>query len=118
VRALAITLGVLAVVVFLTVLIIPFVATPPGMAASGSPWGWMWGWGPFMMLFMALFWILLLGMLVLLGVWLFRQFQGRRPGSSSDSNALRILQERYARGEINGEEYDRMRADLLRDRGE
>jgi hypothetical protein len=45
VRALAIMLGVLAVAVFLTVLIIPFVATPPGIAASGSPWGWMWGWG-------------------------------------------------------------------------
>jgi putative membrane protein len=76
------------------------------------------GMGPFMMLFMALFWILLPALLVLLGVWLFRKFQGQRSGSPGDSNALRILQERYARGEINGEEYDPMGADLLRDRGD
>ncbi len=54
--------------------------------------------GP-MMLGMVLFWTLVIVVLVLL----VRQLWGRRPGSTS--SAITILQERFARGEMDREEY-------------
>lgn len=66
--------------------------------------GW---WG---ILLMALFWILVLG-----GVgWLIYRLVGSRGTSASQSSPDEILRERYARGEIDGETYHRMREDLRR----
>jgi putative membrane protein len=78
-------------------------------------WGWgmhpmsgMWGiWGFGMMLFMLLFWGLIIVGLVLGIRWLLSQ---GRP-SRSDS-ALEILRQRYARGEINKEEFEAKKRDL------
>ena len=83
--------------------------------AQDRPWGWgwhpmweMWGaWGLGMMLFMLLFWILVIVGLVLGIRWL--ATQGRE--SRSDT-ALEILRQRYARGEINKEEFDAKKRDL------
>lgn len=69
----------------------------------------MWGlWGIAMMLFMLLFWgVVIVG--VALGIrWLISQ--GKQ--SPSDS-ALEILRQRYARGEINKEEFEARKRDLL-----
>jgi putative membrane protein len=72
------------------------------------PMGWMWGvWGIGMMLMMLLF-----GGLVITGIglgirWLVKQ--GSEPRSDS---ALEILRQRYARGEINGEEFEARKRDL------
>jgi len=72
-------------------------------------WGW-WGiWGFGMMLFMFLFWALVIIGIVLGIRWLVRQ---GRP-ESSDS-ALDVLRQRYARGEINREEFEAKRKDLQR----
>jgi putative membrane protein len=60
-----------------------------------------------MMLFMMLFWVLVIAGLVLGIRWLVTQ--GRE--SRSDT-ALDILRQRYARGEINKEEFDTKRRDL------
>ena len=78
-------------------------------------WGWamhpMWGlwgiWGIGMMLFMFLFsGLVIVGIIV--GIrWLVRQ--GKADGSDS---ALEILRQRYARGEINREEFEAKRRDL------
>jgi putative membrane protein len=69
----------------------------------------MWDWGPgagWMVLLMALFW----GGMILLIVWVVRQFTGsNRQGRSS---AMEILEERYARGEIDREEFESRRQDL------
>lgn len=70
----------------------------------------MWGWGPWaigMMLMMLVFWGLIVVALVLGVRWLIRQ--GREPRSDS---ALDILRQRYARGEINKEEYETKKNDL------
>lgn len=91
------------------------VALPMVASAQERPWGWgwhpmwgMWGaWGLGMMLFMLVFWVLVIVSMVLGVRWLVTQ--GR--GSRSDT-ALEILRQRYARGEINKEEFDAKKRDL------
>jgi putative membrane protein len=91
------------------------VALPIAAWAQERPWGWgwhpmwgMWGaWGLGMMLFMLVFWVLVIVGLVLGLRWLVTQ--GRE--SRSDA-ALDILRQRYARGEINKEEFDAKKRDL------
>ena len=73
------------------------------------PMGWMGGmWGIGMMFMMLLFWFLVIGSLVLGVRWLLSQDKERR---GSDS-ALEILRQRYARGEINKEEFETKKRDL------
>ncbi len=83
------------------------------------PGGGMMGWGGYGgfglgfvgMLFMLLFWGLIIVGLVLLVRWLWDQ--GRSgTGSGTGEAPLDILKRRYARGEINKEEFDRMKKDL------
>ena len=95
-----------------------------GVAAAGLPtavwaqerpwdWGWhpmwgMWGaWGVGMMLVMLTFWVLVIVGLVALVRWL--ATQGRE---SRTDTALEILRQRYARGEINKDEFDARKRDL------
>jgi putative membrane protein len=74
-------------------------------------WGHMMGWGGAMFgeTGMLLFWAVIVNLLVLLlrsftgGSW--TQFLSRSPDSGS--SALDILQERYAKGEVSKEEYER-----------
>jgi len=61
-----------------------------------------------MMAFMALFWIVI----VVLAVWLVIYLTRRAAGSSSQQSALDILNQRYARGEISKEEYERVKKDI------
>ncbi len=70
-------------------------------------WG-MWGaWGFGMMLMMLVFWGLIIVGLVLGIRWLVSQ--GRESGSDT---ALDILRQRYARGEIDKEEFEARKRDL------
>jgi putative membrane protein len=72
------------------------------------PMGWMCGaWGIGMMFMMFVFWILVIVGLVLALRWLMSESKQRR----SDS-ALEILRQRYARGEINKEEFEARKKDL------
>lgn len=88
----------------------------PGSAlAQERPYGWgwemhpmMWGaWGFGMMLMMIVFWALVITAVVLGIRWLL----GQGKESRSDS-ALEILRQRYARGEINKEEFEMKKRDL------
>ncbi|MGB5233618.1 MAG: SHOCT domain-containing protein [Candidatus Macondimonas sp.] len=80
-------------------------------------WSEFGGWGMgFGFLFMILFWaFVILGIVALLR-WLMRESQDRRmqDGRSlpRDKTPLEIVQERYARGEIDREEYEQKRRDL------
>ena len=90
---------------------------PVSAVAQERPWerGWgmhpgWWMWGPagaVMMLMMLVFWALVITGLVLGVRWLARQGRQERP-----DRALDILRERYARGEINKEEFEARRRDL------
>lgn len=68
----------------------------------------MWGYGGLAFLWMALFWV----GVILLAVWAVRRRGDdttmRRP------TALEILEERYARGEIDEDEFDARRRQLER----
>lgn len=70
---------------------------------DGHSWGW--GFGP---LFMVLFWGL-----VVIGIVALVQYLLRGPGNAPrGKNALDILKERYARGEIDKDEFERKKRDL------
>ena len=74
--------------------------------------GWGWGW-----LGMILFWLVPLFVVSILVAAAIKYLVGggcgSRPGSTaSRSDALTILEERYAHGEIDREEYLRKRDDL------
>lgn len=89
-----------------------------GMMGPGHMWVWdgnavVSGWGLGMMLVMGLFWIFVIALLALAVVWLARRSTASDgPVERVDDQALRILRERYARGEITKEEFDQMRRDI------
>lgn len=59
---------------------------------------------------MGLWWILLVALVVVLGVWLFRR---AGDGASAPRETARdILDKRYARGEIGRDEYEQKKRDL------
>lgn len=72
---------------------------------NGSGWGMGFG-GPFMLLF----WALVAVGIVLFVKWLVGQSSPGR--DARGKTALEILQERYARGEIDREEYEQKKRDL------
>ena len=78
----------------------------PGMM-GGYGWGGGWGFG---MIGMVLWWLLLIVAIVLLVKWLFGERpEGRRRGGG---RAREILEERYARGEIDKKEFEEKKRDL------
>lgn len=72
-----------------------------------------WGMGWFGGLFALIFWILVIVGLVFLIKWLIHMSKGGTEVKHSGSRALDILQERYARGEIDKEEFDQKKKDLI-----
>jgi len=72
-------------------------------------WGMSWGWGG--MVFQLLFWLVI----IFLIVWGVKQIAGRSQNSNQltrKDNALEILRERYAKGEIDKEEFEAKKRDL------
>lgn len=70
---------------------------------EGMGWGWI-GLG---MVHMLLFWVL-----VILGIVALLRWLGSGSGGNSSSRPLDILKERYARGELNREQYEQMKREL------
>ncbi|MEK7609850.1 MAG: SHOCT domain-containing protein [Patescibacteria group bacterium] len=69
---------------------------------TGNIMGWFGGG-----IMMIAFWILLIAFIV----WIVREISGKHLRLNS-SNALDILKERYAKGEINKEEFESKKKDL------
>ena len=89
------------------------------MWGSGHEWGMMggWGggtwWGPLGMII----WLLILALIIAGVVWLVRAMA--RPNESQSHqerrlSGLDILEQRYARGEINRDEYLQKKQDMTR----
>jgi putative membrane protein len=79
----------------------------PGWMMSG----WGMGYGFFGWLMMLLFLILIIGAVILGARWLMNE--GKLEISRKDETPLDILRKRYASGEINKEEFETMRRDLM-----
>lgn len=102
----------------LSPVLLPPAFAQPGGYGSGHMGRWMmgdWGMGWFGMIFMLLFWALIIAGIVFLIRWLV-QSTGSRGSSGADtgSQAMDILKERYARGEISQDEYESMKKEILR----
>ena len=79
------------------------------MYEMGSFGGWMPGFG---WIFMLLFWALVILGIFAIIKWLAGEASNR--GAPAQKNALQILEERYARGEIEREEFEQKKRDLSR----
>ena len=107
---------------FAFVLAIAALSTLPGDAFAqwgGYEWGhgpgmmgWGYGMGWFGMIIMAAFWIAVIVGIVFLIRWLviFTRTEGHK--ADPEDSALGILKRRYARGEINKDEFEEKKRDL------
>jgi putative membrane protein len=80
-------------------------------------WGWgmhpgMMGWGWVGLLFMLVFWVLIVVLIILLIRRLLSPGTARMAGPPQEDSALEILKKRYARGEIDKEEFEAKKKDL------
>ncbi len=73
-----------------------------GYYGGGFGFGW---------LFMILFWVLIIVGIVSLAKWVSTS-AGACGRSGGDSKALEILKQRYARGEISEQEFQKIKQDL------
>ena len=71
--------------------------------------GHMFGWGFGGAIMMLVFWVAV----ILLIAWGIKQFSGNKE-SNTTSSALNILKERYSKGEINKEEFETKKRDLIK----
>ncbi|MDP2730511.1 MAG: SHOCT domain-containing protein [Dehalococcoidales bacterium] len=89
----------------------------PGLLWGGQYGGWgmmgpgmMGGYGT--MFLMPVLWIVVLGLIIWAVVAAVRPGESNRSDSAAYSSALDVLKKRYARGEINKEEYEEKKRDL------
>jgi len=114
---LVVIVAVLAVVLLGPMFMMGIWGFPRGMMGRGMMGGW--GMGPGMMGFgfgWPFMFLVPLGfvVLVVLGIYYLFSGQAREQGAiaHTETDALRILKERYARGEITSEQYTKMKRDL------
>jgi putative membrane protein len=108
---------------FAATLVLLFVLFPGAdiLAQWGDYGGWHmgpgmmggWGMGWIGMILMIAFWVLVIVGLVFLVKWLILTTRGDAKPMQSSSGALEILKERYARGEIDKQEFEEKKKDLM-----
>lgn len=78
-----------------------------GTLCSNMNWGLGFGW-----IFMLLFWGLVIWAIIYLAQNISRTNRRSDHKDSHDDRSMNIIKERYARGEISKEEFDKMKKDL------
>ncbi len=81
----------------------------PGMMGWGMGYGGGWLWT----ILMVVFWIAVIVGIVLLIRWLILSTKTTTTHQRQEESALDILKKRYARGEIDKEEFEQRKKDLL-----
>jgi putative membrane protein len=107
------------IMIFLVFLSIPLIKTQ-AYAQTGQYGGWGmgsgmmggYGMGWFGDIFMIMFWILILVGLIFLIRWLIQSTSHDKTSGIGSNRSLEILKERYARGEIDKEEFESKKKDL------
>lgn len=101
----------------IVVAVLVILSVVPGLIWGGQYGGWgmmgpgmMGGFGT--MGFMGIFWVLVLGLIIWAVVAAVRPGESSSSDSATASSALDVLKKRYARGEINKEEYEEKKRDL------
>ena len=87
---------------------VPIVSAQP-RDWGGYPMGWHYMWGSMgvgMFFFMIIFWILIIAGAVALVRWLWSGGSTSRPYGERESEAEEILKTRFAKGEIDEEEFN------------
>lgn len=79
------------------------------MQQMNNPQHMMDGWGGFGMAFMIIFWILFVALIITL-IWFL--VQKSSSDNTSGESALDILNKRYSRGDIDEEEYHRIKKQI------
>ena len=83
-----------------------------GNSMMGFGYGYGAGW--LGVIIMVLFWVLIISAVVLFVSWLVRQAKGSTPHDNvSNDKAIDILKGRYAKGEIDKEEFKAKKKDLV-----
>lgn len=86
-------------------------ASAQGMPGQG-PWGMHDGWSGWWWPMGGLVWLLILGLAVIGLMTLIRRLFGQSAKAEASSEALKSLDARYARGEIEREDYLRRKQDI------
>ena len=84
-----------------------------GWGMHHGPMDWGYGMSWFGNIVSLLFWIGLIVAIFFLIRWLFVSTRSKSTETTSDDSALEILKTRYAKGEINKEEFEEKKRDLL-----
>ncbi len=86
----------------------------PGPEEGMHPWMWSWGFhmGLFSMMLVLLFWIAVIIAIVFFIRWLITSTGRKRKETRAGDPAFEILKMRYAKGEINKQEFEEKKRDL------
>ena len=99
---------------FLAAILLPGVASAQMMWGWGNGWSMMGGFGIFGIILSIIFWVLVIWAIVALVRWGVWSSHGGRGHWRQEDSAIQILKDRYAKGEINKEEFEQKMKDLTK----
>ena len=70
------------------------------------------GYGGIGMVFAAIWWVIIIALIILLARWLLGGSRHQKMWRPGEKSALEILEERYAKGEIDKDEFEAKKKDL------
>jgi putative membrane protein len=84
----------------------------PGWGMGHGMMGWGWGMSWFGQIIMAAFWVAVIVGIVFLIRWVILSSRSGGSREGAADSAIEILKQRYARGEIDREEFEQKKKDL------